>query len=185
MTESEHRANHCSTTSEVQTHTLLLCTTRCHTKNPCLNWHHDTALFLPASQPQPVREPGKLPTKETNCFSDSRTPMQMNTNDHKQEKTVLKLKGWVTEYTEPWRANAQMIHIGSVLTRLLCSCMYYTITIPKVLPTSCHLPVEWLHKFKLSPETVTLNEGQGHSNKCQDHPHWYQTIQFSSVHHHT
>ena len=33
-------------------------------------------------------------------------------------------------------------------------------------------------KFPLSPMTVTLNEEQVHS-------HWYQTIQFSGIYHHT
>ena len=36
---------------------------------------------------------------------------------------------------------------------------------------------KWVYKFSLSHVTVTLNEGQGHSNR-------YQSIHCSSVYHH-
>ena len=44
----------------------------------------------------------------------------------------------------------------------------------KMLATSCHLTAEWLHNLQLSHRPVTLNEGQGHSNR-------YQTVQFNGI----
>ena len=39
---------------------------------------------------------------------------------------------------------------------------------------SCNFTTEWLHKFQLSHNPVTLSEHQGHSN-------WNQAVEFSSV----
>ena len=59
-------------------------------------------------------------------------------------------------------------------TGLLHSLLPYISTITNIWVSSCYFTTEWLHKFYLSRNCVTLSEHQSLSN-------WNQTVKFSSV----
>ena len=76
------------------------------------------------------------------------------------------------------RANVQTIHIRYtyIVAGFLCSDRSHNIN-ANVWPTSRRFATEQLHKFQLSRNEVTLNEGQGYSR-------WNQNVEFNHVYHH-
>ena len=68
------------------------------------------------------------------------------------------------------------VHTVYLLLRgLLCSYLpYIKKNTTNLWPTSSHFTTEWLQMFQFSHNSVTLNEGHGHS--C-----WYQNVEFSYV----